>query len=271
MVGIYKIENKINHKVYIGQSKNLTQRLSRHKVEPFNTKSHAYEYPLYRAIRKYGIENFSFDILEECELSELNALERKYIEQFNSYFGGYNQTFGGDVGGKQIEKEKIIGIIQDLETTNLFHKEIADKWNVSTEMVDGINTGRHWRHDRVYPIQNRYSYVLRQQKTRHSKAEWSHKTTHVPGEQWFCVECNCLISRRAQRCRACEIKRRKEADTLPISRKDLKILIRNKSFLQIGKQFNISDNGVRRWCQKYDLPYKPTIIKQYTDEEWEKI
>ena len=52
-------------------------------------------YALYNAIRKYGIENFSFEVIEECLEKELDEKEVSYIEEYNSYYGGYNSTLGG--------------------------------------------------------------------------------------------------------------------------------------------------------------------------------
>lgn len=57
----------------------------------------------------------------------------------------------------------------------------------------------------------------------------------------------------------------------PISRSDLKDLIRTTPFVQIGKQVGVTDNTVRKWCDKYKLPRKVSEIKKYTDEEWEEI
>jgi hypothetical protein len=58
---------------------------------------------------------------------------------------------------------------------------------------------------------------------------------------------------------------------LPISREELKQLIRTTPFTQIGKQFNVSDNAIRKWCDKYDLPRKSSEIKKYSNNEWENI
>ena len=55
------------------------------------------------------------------------------------------------------------------------------------------------------------------------------------------------------------------------TREVLKEKIRNKPFLQIGKEYNVSDNAVRKWCKSYNLPYRASDIKKYTDEEWENI
>lgn len=58
-------------------------------------------------------------------------------------------------------------------------------------------------------------------------------------------------------------------DTL--SRDNLKYLIRTKPFTSIAKDFNVSDNAIRKWCVKYNLPQKSREIKLYSDEEWTNI
>lgn len=57
----------------------------------------------------------------------------------------------------------------------------------------------------------------------------------------------------------------------PISRNDLKQRIRNESYTKIAKDFNVTDNAVRKWCKKYDLPVKSRDIKKYSDTEWSKL
>ena len=97
MIGIYKIENLINHKIYIGKSNNINKRFEDHKRLAYYTSSPAYNYPLYKAIRKYGINNFDFSIVEECAEKELENKEKYWINYFDSYGEkGYNQTPGGE-------------------------------------------------------------------------------------------------------------------------------------------------------------------------------
>lgn len=87
-----------------------------------------------------------------------------------------------------------------------------------------------------------------------------------------CFICQCKISRSAKYCRTCYFKyiQNKNSDLI-IDREKLKELIRNNSFVSVGKMFNISDNAIRKWCEKYDLPRKTSEIRKYTDDEWENI
>lgn len=96
--GIYKLENLVNGKVYIGQSVDIEKRWKMHQwastQETYNNNI------IYRAILKYGWDNFSKEILEEVNEEELNQKEIYYIKKFNSYIGyknnwGYNMTIGG--------------------------------------------------------------------------------------------------------------------------------------------------------------------------------
>ena len=91
MIGIYKITNTLNGKSYIGQSINLEHRLQEHK------KCEGKSY-IHNAIKKYGLNNFSFEIIEECQVSQLDEREIYWINFYDSYYekNGYNMTFGGD-------------------------------------------------------------------------------------------------------------------------------------------------------------------------------
>lgn len=237
-IGIYKITNTINNQSYIGQSINIEKRWNVHKKQYKNKKSHSYDYPLYRAFRKYGINNFKFEIIEVCSKNELNQKEIFWIKYYNTFFKGYNQTLGGD-HGKIIPKENIIGIFEDLKNTQLTHSEIAKKRNVSIEMVDGINTGRHWNQDIKYPIQN---YIPQKKQPN------------------YCTICNKKIKNSNTYCLDCY--KKEKAKNIPVKEVLINDLL-TYSMIQIGKKYNVSDNAVRKWCKKYDLPYKQKDIIEF--------
>lgn len=93
--GIYSIENKTNHKKYIGQSVNIKNRWCHHKADLKNGE-HDNDY-LQKSWNKYGDQNFEFKILEECSENMLNDRERYYIDLYNTMNRdyGYNLKSGG--------------------------------------------------------------------------------------------------------------------------------------------------------------------------------
>lgn len=96
--GIYKITNLINGKIYIGCSKNIEHRWIAHKSESILEHNPQYNYSIHKAFRKYGIDNFSFEIIELVSEQELFDKEKYWIAFYDSYNKGYNETKGGDCG-----------------------------------------------------------------------------------------------------------------------------------------------------------------------------
>ena len=100
---IYKITNNINNKIYIGQTtRTLEERIAEHKRK---------RNPLIsKAIKKYGIENFSIEIIDKAStINKLNEKEFYYIKKYNSIApNGYNQCEGGGntIGYKHTEEAK---------------------------------------------------------------------------------------------------------------------------------------------------------------------
>ncbi len=119
MIGIYKITNKINNKSYICQSIDVEKRLNEHKYDYFRElkNEEISDNHLIRSFLKYGIENFSFEILEITQKEELNDKEILYIKKYQSSDPsfGYNKTMGGDFYlPTQETKEKLSKIIKEL-------------------------------------------------------------------------------------------------------------------------------------------------------------
>lgn len=94
---IYKVTNKQNNKVYIGQTvKSLSQRRAEHKHRFLYENSHN---KFYNAIKKYGWENFKWEVLEESNdwtYDILDSKEKYYIQLYNSIESGYNILEGGN-------------------------------------------------------------------------------------------------------------------------------------------------------------------------------
>lgn len=253
MIGIYKIENLVNGKIYIGQSTNIEKRWTAHRTRPFNQNSNQYDSPLYRSIRKYGLENFSFVVLEETSIEDLDNREKYWIEYYesNNKKNGYNLTDGGNSATSTRLTREQADEIKLLLETNMSQQDIANEYNVDQRSISYINTGETWLDPgRVYPIRS-FSILASNKK-------------------YYCQNCGKEIAtKNATLCVDCYSASRRKV--YRASRDELKHLVRTTSFLQIGKIYGISDTVIRKWCKSYGIPYKHKEIKSYSDEEWDKI
>lgn len=110
-IKIYKITNNINGKIYIGQTKtSINRRFVSHK----SAARRGINYILYKAIRKYGQENFKIELIEEVENNLANEREMFWIAEYNSTNNkfGYNSSIGGNVVNKPvgISKEQVLNM-----------------------------------------------------------------------------------------------------------------------------------------------------------------
>lgn len=129
---IYIITNKVNSKVYIGQTrKSLSERM-RHHFSKYETCT-----KLKKAIEQYGRDNFIYNVLELVPYSELNDRESFYIEQYNSVENGYNIKNGNSkFKGRKIHsiKELQEDIVNDYNT-GMNTKDIAEKYHIALTSV----------------------------------------------------------------------------------------------------------------------------------------
>lgn len=159
---IYKITNLINGKMYVGQTNNPKKRERQHfSLSPSILEENNGKI-LYNAMLKYGIQNFSFEIIEnECE--DYNEREKYWIKKLNTLIpNGYNMTEGGDTPPVfQGEKHpmathnlnEINKIKKLLINTSLTFSEIAEETNYSESSIRRINSGLLWYDENtVYPI-----------------------------------------------------------------------------------------------------------------------
>lgn len=95
---IYLVTNIKNGKTYVGQTIHSLARRRIQHIQKSKRQIGSYFSLLHKAIRKYGIDNFVWRVLEKCTQGELNKREQFYIQQYRSYcnVGGYNLTLGGD-------------------------------------------------------------------------------------------------------------------------------------------------------------------------------
>lgn len=175
---IYCYTNKINGKKYIGQTINPEQRYKQHKSSAFNSNDEAYDLPLHRAFRKYGYDNFIYEVLQEAEtIEELNGLEVYYIAHFNTKIpNGYNILDGGNNAPRpktletKIKMMKAMGKLTEEEVINL---RIAYKNNESpTKIYNSLYKDRmHYNSFLNIWSGRKYKYIMPEaiQNGRHTK------------------------------------------------------------------------------------------------------
>lgn len=142
IIGIYKITNNIDGHCYIGQSINIERRFEEH-VNSNNTNKY-----LRDEMNKYGVNNFTFDIVETCDKDKLSDREKYWIQYFNStYPNGYNLTDGGNGGNTfqyRTEEEmeltrKRISEVTSGENNGFYGKHHSDS---TIEFLRKINIGK---------------------------------------------------------------------------------------------------------------------------------
>ena len=154
---IYIVKNIINNKYYVGQTRlrNPICRWKEHLDDACNRKTNL---RFYRAIRKYGIENFVFQVIEtNIPLELLDDKEKEYIIKFDSFEHGYNETRGGqDPCHSKLKKEQVLEIIEKIKRNEKTFVEIAKEYDVNCSTISDINNGDTWNFDGItYPILNK--------------------------------------------------------------------------------------------------------------------
>jgi group I intron endonuclease len=129
---IYLLSNKINGKVYVGQSKDITKRWSDHRRAVVNNKPIQI---VHHAMIKYGLDDFVFEVIFGCKTQDdINWAEEYFIKYYDSRNSknGYNLTNGGSVAPKTEEwKQKVsqtlMGHEVSLETRDKLSKSHTGK------------------------------------------------------------------------------------------------------------------------------------------------
>lgn len=130
---VYKIENTANGKVYIGKTRrsNPQRRWIEHVRDSKNPCRN--QRAQYRAMNKYGVDKFTFDVLEETDVPEQR--EEYYINQYGSYGNGYNETHGGD--GKPyltLPKEEVLQMYE----SGMYIKQIAKHFHCDPSSISNL-------------------------------------------------------------------------------------------------------------------------------------
>lgn len=126
---IYKITNDINDKVYIGKTLHTIEKRFREHIKDAERREKE-KRPLYSAIRKYGAEHFSVELIEKADIAELSNREIYWISFYDAYRNGYNATLGGE-GKTFYDYDQLV---EDYLSGSLV-REVAEHFGCDTDAV----------------------------------------------------------------------------------------------------------------------------------------
>ena len=169
MIGIYKITKISNGKSYIGQSNDIERRFKEHQQKGTSSRI-----PLDIAIQKYGINAFTYEILEECSIDKLNEREQYWIKYYNTIKNGYNCSAGGEQqslgenNGRAKLTEKDIIQIRKAYANHEKQKDVYEKYKdiISFSYFQNLWQGRSWGHimPEVFTKENKNYYIYQNSK-----------------------------------------------------------------------------------------------------------
>lgn len=143
---IYRITNNITNSVYIGITNDTTKRFREHK----NNSSNKY---LKASIDTYGLDNFSFEILEETSKELVSEKEIEYIKEAKQHGNVYNISKGGLIGNgmpgvdhwnAKLTPQDIINIRELYSSNKITQKNLSNIFNVSSKQISKILRGERW-------------------------------------------------------------------------------------------------------------------------------
>ena len=147
---IYKIENLVNGKVYIGLTNNLLRRKNRHFGD-LRRQVHDNKF-LQKEFNQYGEDNFSFECIYQGDMTneEVSEKEQYYIQQYDSYFNGYNQNLGGNFGpangGTHLTEEDVLNILIIVERVPRSMHWLGEIYNITPTQVSRICQKQNHQH-----------------------------------------------------------------------------------------------------------------------------
>ena len=240
MCGIYLIENKLDGKKYVGQSRDIAHRWSNHLSRYNQTTDKEYNKVLYRAFRKYGIDNFAFSVLEECDENKLNEREVYWIKTLNTLTEnglGYNvnANFQPELGGATGENHPNHRLTQedviDIRTRYNNRERCKEVWELYKDKVGWSGFSKVWKG-------STWTKVMMEVYTQENK-EFHRHNTGQKGTQ----NGRSLITEK-------EVRDIREKKKMGISRKEV--------FTEYQEKFNLKQGGFDSiW---YNITWKDIIV-----------
>ena len=177
MYYIYKIENLVNGKMYVGLTNNPQRRKTRHFGDLYN---HIHDNPhLQKAYDKYGAEAFRFEVIESYDgtQDEIKQYEKEWIAKLDTFHNGYNCNPGGDQSynpGK-LSKQEVFEILSVVEKLDHKGPKLAEIYGVSVKVISNVRCRKSYNEycseydklpqeekDRIFVLMNSIHHFTKQ-------------------------------------------------------------------------------------------------------------
>lgn len=169
---IYVIKNKVNDKIYIGQTRKML--VDRFRIHRGAARDISNRSKLYTAMRELGIDNFYIEELCKCEYSELNNKEKYYINLYDTVENGYNSLKGGSYNSQYCEitdrlEDLVIRLYTEFNGSMLSIQEYLGISNYMIRLIlhtNGIDTDKSFEHmkeidnRRVYGVHRKAGHIV---------------------------------------------------------------------------------------------------------------
>lgn len=276
--GVYKIKNKINGKVYIGQSVNINKRWRYHIYTSKNKKGKGYDQYLPRALRKYGEEGFKFEVVKECAQDELDYWEEYFIDKEDSTDRdkGYNirrKSIATGYFRRKLNKESEYMLKSQLKRTKIPKSTLSKIYGVSVGTINGINNGgTYYDEKEEYPIRkstdNQLKYELRlkiknkmvtgEEIKTGVKKEGIKKSENLKGDKvskiYYCVECGEVVKNHNARKYCSHNCAAKGSRKINIQKNELiEMLEECPNFTDVGKRLGVTGKAIEKRCITYGI------------------
>ncbi len=175
---IYKAVNVTNGKCYVGFDSNWPKRKSRHIRDSFSEKSRAYNDVFHKSIRKYGQENFEWQLIYQSKDGKhcKDVMEKYFVKEFNSFINseksqGYNMTLGGEgmLGFRHTENSKLKNSVSLGKPFKVWHnsgtliedkhiKNFCIKNNLNCDSFNSLLLGKAFSYKNYYAYEGEKTF-----------------------------------------------------------------------------------------------------------------
>ena len=226
----------------------------------------------------------SYLIILDSSVGRANKnMNNKFLYSIGKYYAVYYPTHHrAHVDGCVYEhilvaEQKIGRLLKDSEVVH--HIDFNGLNNNPDNLLVLQNTSEHTKLHNY--IKNNIPYIIKYNEDKSAYINYIEEdnscfiiTSNTPKNR--CIDCGTIIDNKAIRCKQCFLIKKRNIIKLNNnlysfnfpSRESLKYQIRMLPFTSVAKLYNVTDNAVRKWCDKYGLPRKSGDIKKYSEEEW---